>query len=247
VNVNIQDAQGETPIQSSCERGDVGIVRKLLEVKAELKQAGDVGEISILMKVASVNGRSNVIKVLLEQGLKPSIQGFTLACSNGHYEAITVLLDADPGLISQKLKGEKGLTVAVKMNQKDTVLVLLDRDADPNTLMKSGKRTVLMEAIWNNSGDIIETLLEKKADLSLKDSTGSTALHKCINILDEDIIKMLLENKADPLIKDNDGNDCFKMYADHPGIIELLNEYVENAHQLKITDDPSLNRVEVIL
>jgi len=175
--VNQKRAGGLTALHDAVKKGDVDVVKKLLEHKADPGQADDQGE--TVLDYAIELRELQIIELILAK--------------------------ATPELVNQKKS--HGFTVlhdAVENGDLDVVKKLLDYKADPEIKNKKGN-TALHFAVMSEDPKILELILEISTArlLNQKRVGSSTALHDAVEKGDVDVVKKLLEHKADPNIKNN--------------------------------------------
>jgi uncharacterized protein len=176
INVNAQtEADGRTTLISAAARGDLDVVKLLLQRGADVN-IKDKQEYTALFHALEA-GYDEVELVLLNQpNLDPNARGL-----NG------------VALISYAWR-----------DQKDAVRRLLDLGADVNAQDKDGD-VALHGAAETGNGEIIDMLLAKGANPNLKNKQGGTPLMWSAVFGNEEAARRLLKHGADPSLKDNDG------------------------------------------
>ena len=154
ININLQDNQGYTPLNTACANGHKGVVEALL------KRGG-----------INVNLQNN-------QGYTPLIK----ACIYGYKDVVKALLEWDDWEdIDVNLQDNQGYTPLINAcfyNHKGVVEALLKRkDIDINNQGGPEKKTALHWAIEKGHLDIVRILIKNKdIDRTLKDKDGNTIL-----------------------------------------------------------------------
>jgi len=173
---------------------------------------------------ASEYGRTEVVKVLLENGAHVDRNAVSRACENyrteslkllineGGYDATEALYRArDDEMVDFLLKAgadvnardEEGRTALMCMMMQSqitskTVKLLLKAGVDVNARDNQGK-TALM---YSDNPDLARLLIKAGADVNARDNQGKTAL---MCIYNESVQEILIEAGADVFIKDKKG------------------------------------------
>lgn len=171
---NRPDKHGRMPLMMAAERGDTKMIGSLLEQGAALTQADSQGNTALFY-----------------------------AAKGGNSEAVRLLAQGNPALVSQRNKaGETAATVAAKNGKGSALTVLIYSRANPYEV--SGGKALLIHALTSGSKETVHRLVQ---ELKLRDSGPWRAHHasqlfsydKC-----EDLGKALLdacqfsiENKCD--------------------------------------------------
>jgi ankyrin repeat protein len=171
-NVNAQNAAGKTALMVACERGKTGLVKQLLDHKADPNLAGPDGVTALIL--GAQNDQPDIVKILLQNRAEPDIEdhnGWTAlstAAFRGSAKCVQILADRSKTDLS------RGLLFATLSGHKDVVKILLDYGAEVDSRASDG-RTPLILAAGKGSKDIVDMLLKAGADPSLTDQTGATA------------------------------------------------------------------------
>lgn len=177
MNPNVKEPVSQAaPLIASSARGDIEIVRTLLNAGADVN-ARDRG------------GYTPVLRALEKSNLE-----------------IADLLLARPEveLNAQGASGVTVLMQYVGLNNEDMVRKVLDRGATVE-LQDSDGDTALHRAAQSGNVEILELLLAKGAKPDVQNKVGGTALMWAAVFGHEDAARALLEKGADPSLKDNQG------------------------------------------
>ena len=152
-------------------RGDVALVRSLLQQKADVNGSQADGTTALHWAVRQDNlemvnlliGAGANVKASNHFGLTP----LSLACVNGNAATIQALLKAgvDANAVLSEL-GETPLMMAARTGNSDAVKVLLDHGADVNARESSRGQTALMWAAVEGHSSVVRMLIEHKADVN---------------------------------------------------------------------------------
>jgi ankyrin repeat protein len=198
--INAKDRLGICPIYYASSRGDLPILKTLLDEGADPDQTG--GHFGAPMHVAARKGNFEVSKLLLENHVDPNIQtgwygtALQAAACKGSQEIITLLLEngADPNISD----GQYGtaLQAAAHGGFENLVELLLRHNADVN--IQGGKfGNALQAAAEKGHQRIMEILLASGADVNAHGGFYGTALHAAMCSGHEGIAQLLLDHNAD--------------------------------------------------
>jgi len=224
IDVNVQDADGDTALIQASWDGNPATVKFLLDKGADVNAENNNGYTALIW--ASFYGRTEVVKLLLDKGADINAKdkyGYTAliwASRNGHTEIVKVLLNAGADINAKNNDGETALIQASWDGNSATVKFLLDKGADVNVKSKYGN-TAFMKASQNGRTEIVKVLLNAGADINAKNNAGETALMFASFYGRTEIIKLLLDKGADVTVKSKYGNTAF-MKASQNGHTEIV-------------------------
>lgn len=166
VNANGRpDLWGKTVLLEAVERGDVEMVRLLLEAGAapDLKSGGftPLGRAALL-------GHARIVRLLLRAGANPDLKSndgntpLTAAAGQNRVEALRALLTARPDPSLFNLEGRTALSVAALEGFDEAVRVLLEGGVSPNLRDKNGGGA-LNSAISGDHAAVLELLVRHGA------------------------------------------------------------------------------------
>lgn len=214
VNVNKQ-FKGRFPLLSAIEKGNISIIRILLENGAFL----NCSKYTITPLEHAVNmNKFGVIDILLKYGADKNDQSLFIAINNPETFYFLIKRDLNPdvkNLNSRPLLLE--LLLSDKMNLVD---LIIDHKADLNIRDNNGCCILHFLASLTGNYDKILYMLERGANPNNKDLHGYTPLHDAAMIGKLDYVKLLIEYGGDIHIKNNYNVES----------ISLLNRY----HQKEI-------------
>jgi len=175
------------------------IIKFALDNKAKID---DIYKNLTALAHASVKGRINIVKLLLEY--KPNInkqflQGFNalfFAITYKNNEIVTLLVENGADIEIRISQGFTPLILAASDNNIDTVKLLLEKGADINA-QTANKGTALILAVIKNNVEIVKLLLEYNPDINMTEGIqGVTALDLAIDGNNQEIIHLLEEHGA---------------------------------------------------
>lgn len=209
INVNEKDTQdGETPLMSAANNGNLEAVRLLLDKGADVNTKGKNGETALLWAAKGWLGtwrktHEPIIEYLVDKGAdvnardKDGETAFSLVMQHKKYanfdsKAVNKIGDmllrhnADPGNFPIK---DVSLFSAVRENNPVLVQILITKGADVNKEEDDGD-TPLIAASWAGYLDIVKILVERGANVNaVKQSDGATALSAASNQQIADYLK----------------------------------------------------------
>jgi len=147
IDVNAEDADGESPLIEAAAKGQKEAVELLTTNGADLDGFG-----SSALVAAAMNGQVEVVEFLLSLAVDINARGR-----------------------SGRTAGRIPLCEAARAGQIDMVKLLLTRGAVINSDNNDGK-TALMTAALGGRTEMVRLLLSKGADIDLQDRDGNTAL-----------------------------------------------------------------------
>ncbi|KAK0067730.1 ankyrin repeat protein [Biomphalaria pfeifferi] len=206
-DVNIVDANGDTPLFHACAKNSLGIINYLLTNGAKINAQNNFGKTPIF--VAVEKKQLELVNVLLEHGAD-----------------INICDEAKDTLVSK----------AIKCQSSDIVTLLLNRGADTNAITKDGDTilTLLLKTLKNSferekGENIFKSSLQQTVDINRKDVHGNTAL--IIACKPEytwlGAARLLLEQGADVNII-NDRNESALSVTLSKGDLDLTKLLLEN-------------------
>lgn len=189
IEIDISDADGNTPLHLASARGHVGIMEKLLKKEASNNVQNKL-RLSPL-ELACERGRTKAVRALLA-ACSPSIRtaGFLKAAAARNLDAVNLLLDAGADMNATTSSGNTALHHSAFNSDAKVVQAFLTRRAQLNPLDARG-RTPLIDAASQNAVECVKMLVDAGADVDVRDDEGITALfeaakggHKrCVEIL----------------------------------------------------------------
>ncbi|RYP08950.1 hypothetical protein DL764_001561 [Monosporascus ibericus] len=218
---------GRTALGASCAKGNVAIMRRLLDVKAKVTVANEDGWTPLYS--ASDNGHIEVIKLLLEKGAdvtvtdKYGITPFYAAWFKGHVEVVKLLLEKGADVTAVISDGWTSLNTASFEGHVELVKLLVEKGADVKAVTTDGW-TALNTALSEGHVEVVKLLLEKVADITITINNGWTPLNIASFKGHVEVVKLLLEKGADITPAINKGRTPLYSAANngHIGMVKLL-------------------------
>lgn len=201
-----------TPLIEAVKLGDIRIVIRLIDKKADITQSDYNGETPIIH--AARNGNTTMMKVLIDRGANLEQR----KAPNGDLKE-TVLMNAvkSGNLESVKYLIEEG---KVKMDEKT-----------------QNAKTAFLFACENGNLDIVNYLFYKGADMNNKDSDGFTGLMLASSTSKLDIVKFLIgERNVNIDDFNNQGNTALMVAADN-GATDIVQYLISNGADVNANMD----------
>ncbi|KAK7045356.1 palmitoyltransferase akr1 [Paramarasmius palmivorus] len=200
----------ETNIFVAAQRGDIALIRQLIE--SGQASATDRDEQNITpLHWAAINAQVPACRFLLEQGAEVDALGGDLvatpmqwAARNGYLYVIHLLISwgADPDI--RDSQGYNTLHLVTHSSSVMPLLYLLHQPINVDSRDSQG-HTSLMWAAYQGDALSVDLLLKHGASTLAKDDSGLTPLHWAVVRANRAIIRKLVEHGADLLAKDGEG------------------------------------------
>lgn len=203
VDLNVQDAQGNTAVMVAAELGYNSILELLIKNNAGVDMKNNDGNTAVTLAV--LHSHCDTVKMLLAAGANINITNklgkvaLSYAFDNGHVEIARLFTakdinrsDLDVHLLSAAENGKYELVNAlVTLSSKNI------RDSDGNTLM--------MIAARKGNLDTVKHLLELEADFDAVNSNLDSALILATRYGHESIVQVLVRAGADTTLQNSLG------------------------------------------
>ncbi len=229
---NKRDGYGYAPLSLAAERGDMVLVKLLLEYKAMPNLADVTGETPFFHAVDKK--RVKISKLLLAAGADPNkannggVTPLLSAVSSNHTKIIKLLLNNDK--IDPNKANNGGMTplmLAAYNNFTKAVKLLLQKSK--TDLNKGGPQgdTPLLFAVFRQHSNVAELLLAAGADPNQVNTKGDTPLILAINMKRWNIAKLLLEQESIDPNKANTAGDTPLLIAINNGYHNIVERLLE--------------------
>ncbi|XP_044751749.1 serine/threonine-protein phosphatase 6 regulatory ankyrin repeat subunit B-like [Coccinella septempunctata] len=209
-DVNIQNADGNSPLHIACQKGSLDMVTRLLTCpNVDFDARNKAGYTPLNLAFDS----KNLMKVdrLILSGADPNIPNpktgqtpLHEAVSLGSLDTLYMLLQRDNIDIEAKNShGETPLKYAVDLKANEAVAMLINQGADVNILCYLGKNLLHIVSEEGNLALVDILLGTKKIPIDAPDDYGNTPLGYAVQNSDADLARLLLINSADPNVASN--------------------------------------------
>jgi ankyrin repeat protein len=191
----------ETPaLADAAERGNISLVRTLLDARADVNAAQVDGMTALHwavyrddLETAGLLVRAGAnVNAVNRYGVPP----LSLACTNGHSALVALLLGAGANANTSLPGGETVLMTAARTGSLDAVKALLAKGANPNAKERN-EQTPLMWAAAEGHTAIARALIASGADIRATLTSGFTPLFFAVREGHIDVTRALLEAGID--------------------------------------------------
>ncbi|MFQ5406342.1 MAG: ankyrin repeat domain-containing protein [Candidatus Micrarchaeia archaeon] len=173
---------------------DLPQVKRLLRIGANANASDEHGQKPLHW--ASLNGRNDIILLLLEKGASAKPRNFegmqpvhwAAGTRVGNSSTLKLLVKRGASVNATDFNGATPLHFAPLRGKQDVVLFLIEKGADVNA-QDVANRTPLHSAAFGGSKKIVEMLLENGADVRKKDAEGKKAFEYSAN---DDVLEVLI-------------------------------------------------------
>lgn len=213
VDVNVRDAEGETPLIKVMEypynEENQKIAQMLIENGADVNAQDNEGETALMRAVWKNQSYSmkGMLEILINAGADVNIKGgfrehtaLFGAISHDHIyggsEETDFLLEHGANINVGDKQGFTPLMEMVLDQDLRMVKKLLEKGANVNSSTIDYGETVLMKAAFHDNPEIIQILLDKGADVNATDKKGKTALSIAREEGNEDVEELLIKYGA---------------------------------------------------
>ncbi|XP_077380551.1 caskin-1-like isoform X2 [Festucalex cinctus] len=201
VNVNIQDADGLSPLHHAALSSNKEMISLLLEAQAAVDIKDNKGMRPL--HYAAWQGKTEPLKMLLKAGSSVNGQSdegqipLHLSAQHGHYDGSEMLLQHQSNTCISDTAGKTPLDLACEFGRVAVVQLLLSsnmcaamlepKPSDPNGV------SPLHLAAKNGHIDVIRLLIQAGIDINRQSESG-TALHQAALCGKTEVVRLLLES-----------------------------------------------------
>ncbi len=199
---------GSEALYSAIEKGNVEMVRILVEAGADINAADGFGGNTPLHEAVE-QGDAEIVRILVAAGADVHAEGYfdrtplTLAAEEGATEILQILLgtgpDADTSVggedkeaVSTPSVGSEALYTAIEKGDVEMVRLLVEAGADINAAEGFGGNTPLHEAVKKGDLEIVKILVAAGADVEAKGYFDRTPLSLAAEEGATEIMRILL-------------------------------------------------------
>ncbi|KAK3510016.1 hypothetical protein QTP70_025318 [Hemibagrus guttatus] len=237
--MNVRDAQGQTPLHLACERGEASCVRELIE---ECQARTDIRDKNgdTPMHCAAKQDSAIIVEVLCSQ-LCPGVNELNqagetplhLACRMGKAETARALMG---GGARTEIIGGSGYPIhtAMKYNSRGCAEVILADDL--NQLQAQDPVYGGTPLHWAKTAEMSRLLLDHGCSVNYLSKTGDSPLHILCKRGRYEAAMTLLTHGADPTLKGGDGNTALHL-AMKLDNIELIKALIVFGADMEIHND----------
>ena len=224
VDVNERNYAGLTPLTVAAEKGNMEILRMLVEEgTASVNLPSSYGVTPLLAAAAA--GQTDAVNYLLENGAdvkaKDDLGKTALIHAMGANDRRLTekLLELDPRAIDMPDNmGNTPLIYAAQQGSVDNIRILLKHNVNPDYQNPATGLSALSAAAAAGQEKAAQVLVSNGADVNLKDKNGRTALFFASENGQTGLMRQLLRMGADINIVDNNGQNVFIAAAQNQNI-----------------------------
>ncbi|CAI7618979.1 unnamed protein product [Penicillium glandicola] len=223
--LDVQDSDGDTPLQYAVRRNEIGTVRTLLESgQVNPRLVNQYGQRPIWTAVC--NGNETVVKLLIDFGANVDCEEdgslLHIAAVRGHVGMMRLLIDRGACLdcrCNGCIVAGTCLMVALRSDNPDAVYFLLDKGADPDCSGEHGD-TLFSIAASDGNETLVRLLLERGVRIEPLDNCGRTPLALATRNGHLGIVNQLLAAGIKSNVQDGDGETPL-MEASSNGFVDI--------------------------
>jgi len=238
-DVDIKNAENQTPLHVAAKSGKYDVVQFLVEANADINSKDNSLETSL--HKAIYNGHTDVAKQLIHnQAIVNSSCKFGntplhLAAERGDLECAKCLIENGADVNAKCCKGHTVLYRAVSKQKHDLVELLLQSNSYVNTKCTDGC-TVLHLATQKGVFDFVKIFLAHNADVNIENDYNQTPLHIAVGNGKYDVVKCVIENKANVNAKNKDSKSPLHLAA-RWGFFDIVQLLIENKANVNERDN----------
>ena len=225
------DRQGTSeplsPLSVATSKGFFSCAKYLLDKNANTEAQGSGGWTPLCDAV--LNGRSELCRLLLENGAKPNIfigadSILFSAASAGNLEIIKALVENGAEMDATNSEARTALQVASANGNMAVVAYLLETGANIHHVNEIGSTSIHM-ASHHGFAEIVQLLIDNRADLECRTLRGWAPIHHCYD--NPETTDVLLKNGAKVNSVTEDGFTPLYLATCHncPEVVKLLLSY----------------------
>ena len=260
---NKKNAHNVTPLMYAAARGEIEVVKYLIDQKADLnaltlpKDTSDGAATALLLAIRKKQG--NIALLLIEKGANFTVkvgdgeQAIHLAAAKGQLDVVKAILTKNPKLLEQPdIAGETPLLYAARAGKKNVVEYLLQQKANVNVTSAAPRKkyagngkTPLYFAIENCSykkretyNDIALLLIDAGANLTVK--VGELQLqpiHMAAEKGCSQVIKKLLEKDPTLLEQTDASGQTALLWAAAYGRLDIVKFLLGKNAQVNVANN----------
>lgn len=222
-----------TPLMHAVQKGNMGIVKLLIEEGADINAQIDSGPTPLIL--AAQMGKTDIAKYLIEKGAmlglsdKQEKNAIMWAAQSNQAEMVKALMEKGANPLNPDMEGMTPLKYAVRNKASDSVEALLKgiRKSHGTKLMAQEREMALIYACKQGNTEMVKFLVSNGANLHHTFEDLKTPLAAAVECGKVDMVYYLLENGArpsrmdlekslfNPNVDHDDGTKIFKALISH--------------------------------
>ncbi|HOD75396.1 MAG TPA: ankyrin repeat domain-containing protein [Syntrophorhabdaceae bacterium] len=179
-------------------KGDLAVVRSLLEKGADVNARTDMGETALHLASSE-----EVVRVLIEHGADVNATDAEYGMTplfNQRIAVARLLVEKGADVNARSKKGVTPLMWAVYWDAVDKAGFLVEKGADVNARDEHMRTPLHVAANWNKK-ELADFLLSHRADVNARDASGWTPLHWAAFEGGPEVAEVLLSRGADTTVR----------------------------------------------
>jgi ankyrin repeat protein len=198
-DVNLVDNAGRTACLAAADRGDLDLMRYLLDHNATVSATSNRGWTPL--HAASREGHLDMVKLLMERGAawtsltEKGATAVGLASFGGHVEIVSHLLNHGSDFHTANNNGWTPLHAASRKGHSDVVKLLIERGAKWAVVTNRGETPLYLASLGGHI-DVMKHLLNHGSDCSRAKNDGWTPLHIASQEGQYDVVRLLIAHGA---------------------------------------------------
>mmetsp|Transcript_11327 Transcript_11327/g.46017 ORF Transcript_11327/g.46017 Transcript_11327/m.46017 type:complete len:440 (+) Transcript_11327:49-1368(+) len=230
------------------QRGNVVLMKILLQYKGDLSASGSFGT---ALNLATVAGHDMMVRFLLDKGLDPCAnfpQGTAVyaACDKGQIYCLKELLarggKAAVNVVPAQARGVSPLMISTYKNYVEIVTLLLENGASPSLPEDPKRVTPLHLASQKGNDELVRLFLGASADPNRVCPKIGTALHAACLRGNASTVSLLIDSDADPCLNTVCGTPLYS--ASEKGQVECVRLLLENNAATVLEATPLKDRTQ---
>jgi ankyrin repeat protein len=235
----LKEAKGKVPLHFAVARGNLDIIRYLIETVGVDHSVKDKEGNSPFF-TAIEHGHLEVARYFIEElhysaneSKEGEISTLHLAANHNHVDLLNYLISKGANLEKVSIYG-KPINWAVGNRHFESTKVLLDHGADPNGDSTGSSLAPLILAVDFKDQNLYELLLSKGASPNVKDPNGYSVLHVAAEKGDLEFVKDLVGRGADVNLE-VEGKTPLYLAFEHSKweVVNFLKEKSQNYEQIE--------------
>jgi ankyrin repeat protein len=205
-DVNAKDDHGWTPLHFAVEKQRVAVVKRLIELQANMELRNDEGDTPLAIAARKRFRYKDMVDLLIAKGakvdaavgslLKTGLMPLHEAAKAGDAGQVQLLVSSGSNVNARDEQGRRPLHHAAASGRKETAELLIANGADVNATSEDGC-TPLHAAASEGQRELVELLLDRGADIGKQYSDAATSLSLAITNGYREVVELLLARGAD--------------------------------------------------
>lgn len=254
IDLNYRNMEGFTPLLCAAEKGNIKIVKMLLDHGADCNYTGRLSDGNLgsgdpvivwtPLFNAALYGHPEVMKLLIKHGANVDFRdergrtALNTALQRGHKECVEILIENGAKHASEDIALSAYFEINIKKIERERREK--ERKIPKEHNVKKSKSDVpLHSAASENNRDSVHDLIRNGVDINYKDKRGNTALHIAMENGNVDCARLLMKKGASVRLKGHNGNTVLHIAASL-GKYSIIAELVERGGEVEARNNDDL-------